>query len=82
MRPDAQKLCRDLWRYSVILSQTTAARASPALRELIIETEERVFALEEMAEREAAPNPTKTAARRTWRNQPPYPPGPPGSGMP
>ncbi len=63
MRPDTQKLCRDLWRYSVILSQTTDARASRALRELIIETEERVFALEEMAEREAPP--TKTRARGT-----------------
>jgi hypothetical protein len=65
MRPDSQKLCRDLWRYSVILSQTTDVRASEVLRELIIETEERVFALEEMAERAAAPISTKTPARGT-----------------
>ena len=63
MRPDTQKLCRDLWRYSVILSQTTDARASKVLRQLIIETEERVFALEEMADREAAPTSTKIPAR-------------------
>ncbi|HUH84680.1 MAG TPA: hypothetical protein VLX85_08710 [Stellaceae bacterium] len=55
MRPDTEKLYRDLWRYAVILSQTTDARASKALRDLINETEERVFALEEMAEREAPP---------------------------
>ncbi len=48
--PDAKKLCRDLWRYSAILSQTTDARAIRVLRELICETGERVFAIEEAAE--------------------------------
>jgi hypothetical protein len=45
-----KKLCRDLWRYSTILSQTTDARAIRVLRELIVETEERLFAIEEAAE--------------------------------
>jgi len=48
--PDTEKLCRDLWRYSAILSQTTDARAIRVLRELISETEERLLAIEETAE--------------------------------
>jgi hypothetical protein len=47
---DTRKLCRDLWRYSAILSGTTDARAIRVLRELISETEERLFAIEEAAE--------------------------------
>ena len=54
MRPDTQELCHDLWRYGVILSQTTDARTCRALRELIREIEERVFAIEELADPEGA----------------------------
>jgi len=47
---EAQRLCRDLLRYSAILGQTSDPQAIRALRELIREAEERVFALEEAAE--------------------------------
>lgn len=48
--PGTEKLCRDLCRYSAILGQTTDARAISVLRDLISETEEQVFAIEEAAE--------------------------------
>ena len=47
---EAQRLCRDLLCHSAILGQTSDAQAIRALRELIRETEERVFALKEAAE--------------------------------
>lgn len=41
---------RDLLRYSAMLGQTTDAQAIRALLELIRETKERVFAIEEAME--------------------------------
>jgi hypothetical protein len=49
---ETEKLCCDLCRYSAILSQCTDLRVIQALKALISETEKRVFAIEEAAERE------------------------------